>query len=44
VRRRVGVVIGLDLDNSAADTVNEQCRADQIGRNIMNASGEERLV
>ena len=41
MRRRVGVMIGLDLDNEATHAVHEQCRADQIGRDLMHAAGEE---
>ncbi len=42
VRRRIGVVIGLDLDDPAADAVDQQRRPDQIGRDLMNAAGEKR--
>jgi hypothetical protein len=44
VRRRVGVVIGLKLDDPPADTVNKKRRADQIWRNKVNASGEKSLM
>ena len=41
VRRRVGVVIGLDLDDPAADTVNQQRRPDQVGRHLMDGAVKE---
>jgi hypothetical protein len=41
MRRRIGVVIGLDLDNPAADPVNHNNRADQVGRDLMHAAGKE---
>ena len=44
MRRRVGVVIGLDLDDPAADAVDQQRRADQFGRDLMDAAGEERAL
>ena len=44
VRRRVGVVIGLDLDDGTADPIDQQHRPDQLGSHLMNASGEERTV
>jgi hypothetical protein len=36
VRRRVGVVIGLELDDDAADATDEQCRTDEVGRDLVN--------
>ena len=41
MRCRIGVVIGLDLDDPAADAVEQQRRADQLGRDLMDAAGEE---
>ena len=41
VRRRIGVVIGLDLDDQAAHAVEQQRRADQVGRDLVHAAGEE---
>jgi hypothetical protein len=32
------VVIGLDLDNAAADAVEQKGRADQVGRDRMHAA------
>ena len=40
--RRVVAVVGLDLDDRAADAVDEQRRADQLGRDLVDAAGEER--
>ncbi len=37
----LGVMIGLDLDNDAADPVHQHGRADQVGRDLMDAAGEE---
>ena len=34
MRGRLGVVIGLDLDDDAADAVDQQRRADQVGRDL----------
>ena len=44
VRRRIGVVIGLDLDDPAADAVDQQRRPDQVGRHLVDAAGEERAA
>ena len=44
VRRRVGVVIGLDLDDQAADVVDEQRGPDQFGGDLVDAAGEERAA
>ena len=41
MRGRIGVMIGLDLDDDAADAVHQQRRADQVGRDLMHAAGEE---
>ena len=38
MRRRLGVVIGLDFDDDAADAVDQQRRADQVGRNLEHAA------
>ena len=42
MRRGIGVVIGLELDNHAADTIDEQRRADQIGRDFEHGTIEKR--
>ena len=44
VRGRIGVVIGLDLDDPAADAVDQQRRADQVGRDLVDAAGKERAT
>ena len=41
VRRRIGVVIGLDLDDLAADPVKEKRCANEVGRDRMDAAREE---
>ncbi len=41
MRGRFGVMIGLDLDNDAADAVHQQRRADQIGSDLVHAAAEE---
>ncbi|MGY4288952.1 hypothetical protein ACVWXO_008172 [Bradyrhizobium sp. LM2.7] len=41
VRRRVGMMIGLDLDDEAADTVDQHGRADQVGRDLVDAAREK---
>ena len=38
---RLGVMIGLDLDNDAADAVDQQRRPDQVGRDLMHTAAEE---
>ena len=35
-------MIGLDLDDDAADAVDQERRADQIGRDLMHAAGKKR--
>jgi hypothetical protein len=35
------VVVGLDLDDRTAHAVDEQRHADQVGRHVVNAPGEE---
>ena len=42
MRGRLGVMIGLDLDDDAADAVDQQRRADQVGRDLMHTAGKER--
>ena len=44
MRGRIGVVIGLELDNDAADTIDEQRRADQIGRDFEHGTIEKRTA
>src|SRR5207248_9487891 len=44
MRGRIGVMIGLDLDDDAADTVYQQRRADQIGGDLVHAAGKERAL
>ncbi len=41
VRRRVGVVVGFDLDDHAADSVDGERCADQVGRHRVDAAIEE---
>ena len=41
VRRRIGLVIGLDLDDAAADAVDQQRGSDQVGRDLMHAAVEK---
>ena len=41
VRGRVGVVIGLDLDDAPADAVEAEPGADQVGRDGVNAARKE---
>ena len=41
VRGRILVVVRLDLDDHAADSVDEQRDADQVGRDVVDAAGEE---
>src|SRR4029077_655837 len=38
---RVGVMIGLDLHDGAADAAKEQGGADQVGRDLVHAAAEE---
>ena len=42
MRGRIGVVIGLDLDNDAADAIDQQRRPDQVGRDLMHAAVKKR--
>ena len=44
MRGRLGVMIGFDLDDDAANAVDQQRRADQIGRHLMDAAAEERTL
>jgi len=39
---RVLVVVGLDLHEHASDTVDEKRRSDQLRRDLVHASREER--
>jgi hypothetical protein len=41
VRGRVVGVVGLHLDDPAADAVDEERDADQVGRDLVDAAGEE---
>ena len=41
VRGRLGVVIGLELDDDAAHAVEQQRRANQFGRDLVHAAGKE---
>ena len=41
VAGRVGRIVGLDLDDRAADPVDEQRDADQVGRDLVDAAREE---
>jgi hypothetical protein len=44
VRGGVLVVVGLDLDDLAADSVDEQRRADDLGSDVVHASCEARAA
>jgi len=39
--RRILVVVGLDLDDPAAHAVDEERRADQLRRDVVDAAREE---
>jgi hypothetical protein len=41
VARWILLVVGLDLDDPAPRAVDEQYRADQVGRHLVDAAGEE---
>ena len=41
MRGRIGVVIGLDLDDDPARAAEQQRRADQLGRDLVDAAVEE---
>jgi hypothetical protein len=41
VARRILVVVRLDLDDPPADAVDEQRHPDQLGRDLVDAAGEE---
>ena len=41
VARRIFVVVRLDLDDSPADSVDEQRRADELRRDLVDAAREE---
>jgi hypothetical protein len=41
MRRRLALMIGLDLDNDAADAVDQQRRPDQVGRHLKDVASEE---
>src|SRR5262249_29761545 len=43
MRGRIGVVIGLNFDQPAADTVEQQRRSDQVGRHLVNAAAKKRF-
>jgi hypothetical protein len=42
MRGRVQMVISLDLDDDAADAIDQQSRPDQVGRDLMHAAAKER--
>ena len=44
VRRRIGVMIGLDLDDRPANTVDQERGANQVRRNVMDAPIEKLLT
>src|SRR5205085_2110294 len=44
VRRRIRVVIGLDLHNDPAGAAKQERRADQLGRDLVDAAIEEALA
>ena len=37
-------MIGLDLDDDAADPIDQKRRADQVGGDLMHAAAEERAL
>ena len=41
VRCRLGVVVGFDFDDRAANTVDEQSCADEFGRNLVHRAVEK---
>src|SRR6266404_1796793 len=41
MRGRIGVMVGLDLDDDAADALEQQRRADEIGSDRVHAAGKE---
>src|SRR6516225_8027336 len=41
MRGRIGVVVGLDLDDDAADALEQERRADEIGGDRVHAAGKE---
>jgi hypothetical protein len=41
MRRRLGMVIGLELDDHAADAVEQKRCADEVGRDLMHAAREK---
>ena len=41
VRRRLGVVVGFELDDAAADPVDQHGRPDESGATSMDASAEK---
>ena len=41
VRRRLGMMIGLDLDDDPADAVDQHGRTDQVGRDLVDAAVEK---
>jgi hypothetical protein len=40
VRRGIGLVIGLDLDDRPADAADEELRADQLRRDLVDVPAE----
>jgi hypothetical protein len=38
---RLGMMIGLDLDDDPADAIDQHGRTDQIGRDLVDAAAEE---
>jgi len=44
MRGGFAMMIGLDLDNDAADAADQKRRADQVGCNFMNAAAEKRAL
>ena len=42
MRGRLGVMIRLDLGDDAADAIDQQRRADEVGRDFMHAAVEKR--
>ncbi len=41
MRRRLGVMVGLEFDDDAADAIDQKGRADQVGRDLEHAAAKE---
>ena len=43
MRRRIGVMVGLDFDDRSSDVIDQQGRSDQVRCNLMHAAGKKAL-